>query len=841
MRQRFVVEIVDDTPAQSPSVPDPVPTPASVSPPANSAHMKSAPTQASFSDPQVHDQVPPQTANTVQDTAGAGHTGVKPPEQKTPQFKQTAFSTQKPSAPPPSMKFVQRAAAQPPQAEQTGPDMFEARQSEVQTLLQRSQLEAAQQESPRVEQPALTKHKQKEILQSTREKAFQTQLRETKPTLSSQTKIEKFYQSQPEFIEKQAQKQKKSRSYLNAESWRKRFIRTVQLGRKLSVVSAIITFLGVSVAGSAWAVRRDMQFTQEQILSLVEDIESGQITSAKERVELLRVKQSRYTTLYNWSRGALPYVLGEQKSIHLDKLLTISDSGLYVIENGFETYDLLQTGYSQFLGEDGGDSIATLAQVSGELEAVFTDLSALQAELQGLDNPFEIAAIDQVQSEVTASFPELRRAVLSAQQLSYALPDLLGEDGKKQYLVLLQNNAELRPTGGFIGSFGILTVEKGRFVDFRVEDVYEADGQLEGYVAPPPEIVEHLGEAQWYLRDVNWDPDFPTVADQAGWFLNKTVNIDPDGVIGINLHVAQKLLEVTGPIRLVDYDEVITKDNLYERAEMHSEINFFPGSTQKRDFLSAVANQLFTQMMSEDANTLALMQALYESAEESQLLISMESPQATTVLQNLGWTGSVLTPQCPSPFAAEACFVDTVMQVEANVGVNKANQYIERSVRHLSLVGKEQVKHEREMIFTNTADSNAWPEGAYKNYIRLFVPADASLQTVSINGTILDPSAIREQIDGNKRSIGFLVNVPISSTVLAKVEYTVPVPANERSVYALFEQKQSGTSDDEIVHTVEVLGRSVMTVAPEPEIEGRVMKFVSGRTKHQFLAVGIED
>ncbi len=717
----------------------------------------------------------------------------------------------------------------------SGLDIFEARQAQVNSLLQEVQLQDSRQEEPHIEHPPVPKRNQKEQLKSAREIAFQKQLEQHSPALHK-TKIENFYQKQPEFEEKKSTRRQKKSSSTGFKS----LFTPSKWSKAVSITVFLVLILGSTTVGTVWAVREDLSDTRTQLDGLLADLQTGQMKSANERVEILRIKQRRYTTVYSWGRGVLPSLIGEQKTTHLDKLLTISDSGLYVIENGLATYELLQIGYQQFLGNDSGDSIETLTQVSGELEAVFTDLSVLQAELSKLDNPFEIEMIDQVKANVNTSFPDMRRAVLAAQQMSYALPELMGEDGKKQYLVLLQNNEELRPTGGFIGSFAILTVEKGRFVDFRVEDVYEADGQLQGFVAPPPEIVEHLGEAQWFLRDVNWSPDFPTVASQAGWFLDKEINIRPDGVIAINLHVAQKLLEVTGPIKLVDYDEVITKDNLYERAEMHSEINFFPGSTQKRDFLSAVAHQLFDQLMKSETNTLAVMQALYQSAEEFQLLVSVDSPQATTALQNLSWTGALLSPSCPMPFEASECFVDTVMQVEANVGVNKANQYIDRTIQDTVTLGKEQVKHSREMVFTNRADSNAWPEGAYKNYLRVFVPEDASLQTVTIDGAVLDDSSVRQNIENGKRSFGFLVNVPIRSEVSVVLEYTVPIPPSQRSIYALFEQKQSGTSDNEVQHSIEVLGRDVLAVAPEPVIEGRVMKFFSNRLTHQFIAVDVE-
>ncbi|MDD2225447.1 MAG: DUF4012 domain-containing protein, partial [Candidatus Shapirobacteria bacterium] len=120
------------------------------------------------------------------------------------------------------------------------------------------------------------------------------------------------------------------------------------------------------------------------------------------------------------------------------------------------------------------------------------------------------------------------------------LPEMLGLDGRKrEYLVLLQNEAELRATGGFIGSYAILSFQNGKLLNFEVKDVYEADGQLKGHVEPPIEIKNYLGEANWFMRDANWNPDFVKASADIQWFLSQEINKKVDGVIGINLAVAK--------------------------------------------------------------------------------------------------------------------------------------------------------------------------------------------------------------------------------------------------------------------------------------------------------------
>jgi hypothetical protein len=621
----------------------------------------------------------------------------------------------------------------------------------------------------------------------------------------------------------------------------------------LSTAILLMFILG-SAAATAALIQRDISHARVLASTIQRNLSEGNMAQAKENVTILERKQQRYRGLYTVVRPSLDIVLGKEKAKHLDALWEVSDRGLKVADQSFLTYDTATLAYAQFVGKQSGSAVDTTASLSGQLEILYSNLSSLQAEVAGLDNPFEWDFIETAQTEAEKKLPVTRRSILASQQLVPVLPELLGSSGRKQYLLLLQNNAELRPTGGFIGSLGILTVENGRFVDFRVEDVYEADGQLNGYVEPPAELKKYLGEAQWYLRDVNWSPDFPTVAEQAGWFLDKTLDIKPDGVIAINLSVVQGLLQSTGPITLVDYNEVITADNLYERAQMHAEVNFFPGSSQKRDFLSAVSTALFQKLMQGGESSATVLPALYHSAQESQILVSVKDPAVSTVFQSLGWEGGVLTPDCPPPFSQGSCVVDTVMQVEANVGVNKANQFVNRDIHHSVAIEAAQAVHTRRVTLENTSQSNAWPQGAYKSYFRLFVSPRASLTSVTIDGVNVATEEVTQQQEVGKQSFGFLVNVPVRSTSVVEVQYSVPLDSGW-SAYALFEQKQSGTGarpgSDVLTHDISVNESRVVTIAPEPDTDltqssvasagGGAQRYVfeSDRSTHEFMAIEV--
>ncbi len=729
---------------------------------------------------------------------------------------------------PPKPVIVPELTRAPQINQPVDPDWEEQRrQAEVEQLFREEVLHP---ESITINKPRHSKVGQPQLA---REDVFRRHLANP----SQVSRIEKMYRRNG--VDSQSFSTMTSSSSQSTDNTKHPFLGKSRNNRRrgfLIIATVIVLIFGLLTVGAAY-VRADIGSTEGQVKDLLLDLQDSRLISARERLTVLTQKRKRYAAVYQQMRPVFKLLQGKDKTKHVDQLLEISDSGLHVIQTGLDSYGVLERGYKQFMGQEEGKSTQTFSQVSGDLEILFTELSSLQAKTQLLGNPYHLAIIDQLKNNLNSRVPRLRKYFLSAQQLSYVLPEILGENGqKKQYLVLLQNNAELRPTGGFIGSLAIITVENGKFIDFRVEDVYEADGQLNGYVAPPPEITQFLGEAQWFLRDVNWSPDFPTVAKQASWFLNKEISINPDGVIAINLEVIKKLLAVTGPVKLVDYDnEVITQDNLYERAQQHAELNFFPGSTQKSDFLSAVASALYDRLTRDDTNKMLILKSLLQSAEESELLASL--PQAEEALHNLGWDGSVRTPECPYLFSGKVCFVDTVMQVEANVGVNKANQFIKRTVQHEAKINESTVAHERTITLENTADSNAWPEGAYKSYLRLLVTRGAQLDALTINDTPIDLRGVVVKEENNKTSFGFLVQVPIKTTYVIKMAYHVPIPGPKPTVYALFEQKQPGSGADSLLTRITAENREIVTVAPEPEIEGHTLKFATNHLTHQFFAV----
>ena len=165
-----------------------------------------------------------------------------------------------------------------------------------------------------------------------------------------------------------------------------------------------------------------------------------------------------------------------------------------------------------------------------------------------------------------------------------------------KYLVLLQNNYELRPTGGFMGSYAIITFEGGVLKNWEVQDIYTPDGQIEGHVPPLVPFQQAFKTGDWRLPNSNWNPNFPDAVDDMLWFFAKGGVGDIDGVIAVNFELFEKLIQIVGPFKPYDFDEEVNIDNFYELAQGTAEDNFFPGSRAKKNYLSGVATTLFDKI-----------------------------------------------------------------------------------------------------------------------------------------------------------------------------------------------------------------------------------------------------
>lgn len=390
-------------------------------------------------------------------------------------------------------------------------------------------------------------------------------------------------------------------------------------------------------------------------------------------------------------------------------------------------------------------------------------------------------------------------------------PQVLGFDSDKSYLLLFQNNMELRPGGGFIGSYGLVDFSKGQVKNFLIHDVYDADGQLKGHIEPQFAIRRYLPSVHLYLRDSNFDLDFGNSASTAAFLLNQELNKQVDGVFAVDVSFVRELIKAVGPLYIPEYKETVDKDNFYLLTQTHAEKNFFPGSTQKKDFLFSVFNALKNKLTNEKASYVPLIEALGKGIEEKHVQFAF-SDQTIHDLFRVNRLHSSLW----DPREDDGVTIPDYLGIsEANLGVNKANYFVKRKiVQHTSIDENGTISGKVTIMYKN--QSTKWPGGDYKNYLRLVVPLGTKITSIEIDGTsqatisaITNPLVyeakefvpptgleVEEYQDQGKTVFGFLVIVPTQVLKTIVVSYALPqqiVKSAPLFTYSLYILKQPGT------------------------------------------------
>ena len=380
-----------------------------------------------------------------------------------------------------------------------------------------------------------------------------------------------------------------------------------------------------------------------------------------------------------------------------------------------------------------------------------------------------------------------------------AIPDVLGSTSSKKYLILFQNSNEIRPTGGFIGSYGILDFENGKIKNLTIDDVYNPDGQIDLRnidVEPPAPIKEFLGEEKLHIRNANWNPDFGKSANTIEDLYFRVTGDKVDGVIGIDLNFVESLLKVTGPIFLTAYNEEITAENLYERAEFHSEFNYENGSDQKRSFLTILGGKLLEKIFALPREKLPFMLTEIGAAlEQKSLLIYFSNSPINVLLDEKNWNGKLVEMEN-----------DYVYVVNANVGGTKANYYIKNHYNYTvtSQTRDGVLRGILRMEYKHEGKDNAWPGGPYTNYVRVLTQEGSKLTGAQIkkSGTE-EPVDILEKVlvssEGKYTVFGTDIKVNPGETAFLTFTYDLPAGlslSKEVKNYNLYWQKQPGTSGD---------------------------------------------
>jgi Protein of unknown function (DUF4012) len=468
----------------------------------------------------------------------------------------------------------------------------------------------------------------------------------------------------------------------------------------------------------------------------------------------------------------------------------ISDMGIAISDAGLELAKLdgQLIAPASAGGEQSRTLLTVLNQTNASLVIVRADLDKAQKSAAQVD--VQVLPIAQ-----QASFLKARATITSALaaadefgQLVPIITDVLGGNGTRTYLIEQVNPAELRPGGGFIGTYSVLQTNQGSLKLIKSGNATDLIGTRAavgqpGYVTPPGPIREFVPNTSWSFIDSNFFPDFPSNALAGERFAQPFLG-HIDGVISMDYYTVAKMLELTGPLPVPGYGITLTSANFVAQVVQSDLVATDPSH---KAMLAAVAGPLMNRIATLPASQWpALIAALNDLSSARHLQAYFNNANVQNQLVQFGWSGT-LNPTNAKDFMGE---------VESNLGGTKANFFI---VRHFTveLSRNGSVLHHRVTIdLTDNMPFAYHPQDYYSAYLRMYVSANSSGTGDNLRRAKYPnpaPPAGTTMIDGW---------VPLfhgyGHSAEAVFDYNTPWIADGRGEGQMYWQKQPGTLTDAV-------------------------------------------
>lgn len=398
---------------------------------------------------------------------------------------------------------------------------------------------------------------------------------------------------------------------------------------------------------------------------------------------------------------------------------------------------------------------ALMASEGPAIERALTALSAASGRAAALSADGLVAplarAVRSAQDALGKAAPLLTRARSLMPLMTYLL------SGDHRILVISQNGAELRPTGGFAGSFGIVEVGSAGVHLDEYKDVYTLP--VQHYKVTPP--VGALMGRNFFFRDANWWLDFPTSARTMLGFWRDYGQAPVDGLIAIDTVTMKELLAATGPVTVPAFRQTFTADNLLDRLLYLVEVKK-GGQADRKDVLVALANELEKRVLDSSAEVLVKSaRSLGASADEKHVQMYFTDPRAQAAADALGWSGRVAAPAGTTDLVAICNAMNRPGKV--NIAMRKTITY---SVR---LMPDRSADTTLVLSYANTGPYRAGLPPSFRDWLRVYrapgvvfptaLPGGGAPQTITEFGMPAE-ARLFELLRGQSRVETFTARVP---------------------------------------------------------------------------------
>lgn len=625
-------------------------------------------------------------------------------------------------------------------------------------------------------------------------------------------------------------------------------------------------------------------------IAKIHDIRGEVLTDVQEAYESLNAAKDRALSLDFVSAGTEFQKAGESFRNAM-KTIPVSERTLGLLA-GLPTGDFVENAYhtliaGRVLSESGEMASTILAPTAAEGVHLDTDgfptvsisaqlvspewLTVQERLAQGLGHlmkihPDALPAAYQEQFQALSQYlPLITQTVQRIDDVQELLRYFLGFDGRKEFAIWFQNTSELRATGGFLGSFAVISADNGTLsvIDVPGKGAYSLNDFITKHIIPPAPL--QLINKHWQMQDANWWPDFPTSAEKFNAFYVLARGFPVDGIIAVTPDLVTELLGITGSITLDAYGVQVTEENFLAVTQEKASEDFNRAVNEPKKFIADLIPVLFSNVLALSTDEIPGIVDTFSralSARTFQLYSQDEDIQQR--LHGIRWSGEML-----------AAPMDALSVVFTNIGGGKTDDVMDTNlVLETHFTENQEIEQTLRITRAHEGDP-ADPAKGIKNmsYVRVYVPAgstflsgsgfteidrnllqtpdtdaeeDEMLQDVSGDARIDEESGVRLYREFDRDVFGFWIGTEAKKQETATITYRVPFALTPDAPfgYSLFIQRQAGLKTPTLQHTLTVpsdytvswVDDAVETIQLGPE----VIQYNKELTGDFFLGAAIE-
>lgn len=401
-------------------------------------------------------------------------------------------------------------------------------------------------------------------------------------------------------------------------------------------------------------------------------------------------------------------------------------------------------------------------------------------------------------------FAQLSAYISESKPLLESAPYLLGMEEDRNYLVLFQNDKELRPTGGFLTAYSIMKVSKAKFEPVSSDDIYNLDSKYKPSFPAPEPIVDlikgpYVLSRNLRLRDMNYSPDFKVAMDL---FSRESESIGLngiDGIIAVDTQLLVNLLDALGEIGVPGFGNFSSKTEpkcncpqvVYELesfADIEGPIIWDPltgkiilrppNSDNRKKIIGPLMNSILANAMAQPKEKMpALLDSIFKSVIEKHVLFYLHDETAQMAVEGFNIAGKL----------NESYDGDYLHISDSNLGGRKSNLYVKQEVEQEITVLKDGTLEKTVTItYKNPEKFDGWLNSVLPNWVRIYVPEGSTL--LAVEGLEKEYETISEL--GKTVFSGYFKLRPEG---VSKVTFKYSLPFKKPADYRLLIQKQPGT------------------------------------------------